>query len=254
MAKKKVKRRVKKNVRNTGALILLILLIGLFLFIVYNYFLYKQELKPVNNKKDYYTISDFGYTRLKSKNDYNNNGKDDYTDILEGEKKYAKFNPAYKSNYYEGGYPPVKKEGVCTDVIWYALKNAGYNLKNMIDKDVKNTWGKGFYSGIGYQDTNIDFRRVGNQESFFKRYAKVLDVNVYDIGSFMPGDIIVFDDGDHIAMVSDKYNKNGVPYLIQNRDESQTEKEEDRLEETDMEVTGHYRFEYNEKLENLIKS
>ena len=53
-------------------------------------------------------------------------------------------------------------------------------------------------------------------------------------------------------VISDKYNENGVPYLIQNRDETQKEKEEDRLEITEMEVTGHYRFTYNEKLANLI--
>ena len=68
----------------------------------------------------------------------------------------------------------------------------------------------------------------------------------------MPGDIISFDYSAHIAMISDKYNVNGVPYLIQNRDETQKEKEEDRLEETDMVVTGHYRFEYNEEIQELI--
>ena len=253
MAKKKVRLKLKKEVRITGRIIILLLLIGLFLLISYNYFLYKQDLKPVSNKKDYYNISDFGYVRLKSKTDYNKNGKDDYTDFLEGEKKYAEFNPKYKSNYYDKGYPPVEKEGVCTDVIWYALKEAGYDLKSMLDYDVKNTWGKGYYPGIGYQDTNIDFRRVGNQESFFKRYAKNLETDIYDIGLFMPGDIVVFDDGDHIAMISDKYNKNGVPFLFQNRDETQQEKEEDRLEVTEMELTGHYRFEYNDKIEKLIK-
>ena len=254
MAKKKVKLKMKKEVKTTGGIVILLLLIGLFLLIVYNYFLYKQALKPVSNSKEYYNISDFGYARLRSKTDYNNNGKDDYTDFLEGEKKYAEFNPKYKSNYYDKGYPPVETEGVCTDVIWYALKNAGYNLKDMLDYDVKSTWGKGYYPYIGTQDTNIDFRRVGNQESFLKRYAEKLETDIYEIGSFMPGDILVFDDGDHIAMVSDKYNKNGVPFLIQNRDETQKEKEEDRLEITDMELTGHYRFTYNEKIEKLIRS
>ena len=55
-------------------------------------------------------------------------------------------------------------------------------------------------------------------------------------------------------MTSDKRNANGIPYLIQNRDETQTEKEEDRLEETEMEITSHYRFTYNDNLEKLINS
>ena len=57
-------------------------------------------------------------------------------------------------------------------------------------------------------------------------------------------------------MISDKRNKNGIPYLIQNSDEEQTEKEEDVLEETPMRITGHYRFTFNgdiKKLMNKVK-
>ena len=69
---------------------------------------------------------------------------------------------------------------------------------------------------------------------------------------FNPGDILVFEDDEHIAMVSDKRNAKGIPYLIQNRDETQEEKEEDRLEISDMKITYHFRFNYNEELEKLI--
>ena len=48
-------------------------------------------------------------------------------------------------------------------------------------------------------------------------------------------------------------NENGIPYLIQNRSEEQEEKEEDRIEKTDMSITGHYRFTYNRELKRLIK-
>ena len=81
-----------------------------------------------------------------------------------------------------------------------------------------------------------------------------LDCNIEDIMEFNPGDILVFNTDEHIAMTSDKRNANGIPYLIQNRDETQTEKEEDRLEETEMEITSHYRFTYNDNLEKLINS
>ena len=37
---------------------------------------------------------------------------------------------------------------------------------------------------------------------------------------------MVFDGTEHIAMISDKRNKNAIPYLIQNSDEEQEEKEE----------------------------
>lgn len=118
-------------------------------------------------------------------------------------------------------------------------------------QDIRDEYDNNTYS-IEIIDDNIDFRRVGNQEIFLLRYAESLDIDIYNVGDFMPGDIVTFDDSANIAMISDKYNENGVPYLIQNRDETQEVKEEDRLEITDMQVTGHYRFEYNESLQNLI--
>lgn len=253
MAKKKIKKKAKIIIQ----VLVLIILLGALVIIgkeAYEYHkIDSQKLVPINNEKEYYNTSDFGFLRLRSKKDYNKNGKDDYLDILEGEKKYAEFNPKYKSEYYDGGYPPVEKEGVCTDVIWYALKNAGYNLKDMIDKDIRNTRKKKVYY-IEIVDSNIDFRRVVNQEIFFTRYAKILDNDMYNIGEFMPGDILTFDDSEHIAMVSDKYTKDGVPYIIQNRSDNQKQKEENRLVDTDMEITGHYRFEYTDKIQKLIDS
>ena len=121
----------------------------------------------------------------------------------------------------------------------------------MMDKDIEETQKKGTYN-IEIVDQNIDFRRVINQEIFFQRYAESLNTDIYAIGEFMPGDIITFDNSAHIAMISDKYNINGVPYVIQNRDETQKQKEEDRLETTEMKVTGHYRFTYTDKIEKLI--
>lgn len=214
---------------------------------------YNEDLIPVNKKKEYYNISDFGFVKAKSETDFDNDGTEDYTDILNGEKQYAKWNPKYISEYYRDGYPPVEKEGVCTDLVWYSLKEAGYNLKDMMDYDIRQEAKKDTYD-IEIIDSNIDFRRVVNQEIFFQRYALELDPDIYNIGEFMPGDIITFDYSAHIAMISDKYNENGVPYVIQNRDETQTEKEENRLEETDMEVTGHYRFQHSEKLQKLINN
>jgi len=249
--KKKMKKGFKKLIRNFIILIVIGLLLVTGTKAAEYYMSYNEELKPVSHKKEYYNISDFGFIKVTSEEDYDEDGVDDYTDILNGEKKYAEYNPAYISKYYAGGYPPVEKEGVCTDLVWFSFKEAGYSLKDMIVYDIHKEAKKDTY-GIEIIDDNIDFRRVGNQEIFFQRYAKTLDPDIYNIGEFMPGDIITFDYSMHIAMISDKYNKNGVPYVIQNRDETQKEKEEDRLEITDMEVTGHYRFEYTQKIQELI--
>lgn len=79
-----------------------------------------------------------------------------------------------------GGYPP-DNEGVCSDVIWRAFKNAGYNLKEMIDEDIKNNLDE--YPRVnGEPDTNIDFRRVPNLQVFFEKYATKLtkDINIIE--------------------------------------------------------------------------
>ena len=79
-----------------------------------------------------------------------------------------------------GGYPP-DNEGVCSDVIWRAFENAGYNLKEMIDEDIKNNLDD--YPRVnGTPDTNIDFRRVPNLKVFFEKYAMKLteDINIIE--------------------------------------------------------------------------
>ena len=137
MAKKR--RKLKKQFIK---LIRVIVLIILFIILceVLSSFITKKTFKLVEiHNNDYFTNGDFGIVTVTSNYDYDNDGVDDYTDILNGAKKYASFNPKYISKYYAGGYPPVEKEGVCTDLIWYSLKEAGYNLKEMIILDIKKT-------------------------------------------------------------------------------------------------------------------
>ena len=244
--KKKLKKPVKISI--WIIIILIALVIGLIGFKYYSTL--NKELRPVVEEKEYYNISDFGFVDEKANYDQNKNGLDDIEDILVGEQEVIKNNPKYISKYYENGYAP-KNEGVCTDVIWYAFNTAGYDLKKLISQDINNTRKKKVYD-VPYPDPNIDFRRVYTQEIFLIRYGETLDNDMHEIGNYMPGDILVFDNSDHIAMVSEKYNKNGVPYLVQNRDESQKQTEEDRLEKMDMKVTGHYRFKYSKKLQDLV--
>lgn len=50
-----------------------------------------------------YTAEDFYIETIKSKNDYNRNGRDDYSDIVEGARLDAANKPKYHSAYYDGG-------------------------------------------------------------------------------------------------------------------------------------------------------
>lgn len=189
--------------------------------------------------KKYYSSSDFNIEIVKSEIDYNNNGIDDYTDILNGAKKEALRKPKYKSAYYDGGYPP-SDEGVCTDVIWRALKEAGYNLKDLVDNDIKNNLS--LYTNIIKPDPNIDFRRVKNLKVFFERNTINLTLDINKLEEWMPGDIVIFSD-KHIAIISDKRNKKGIPYIIHNAN-NYHKKEEDALLKTHnmYKISGHYRF------------
>ena len=214
---------------------ILITLVILFLILgitIACYILYKT------NKKSY-TAEDFGIETLISETDYDNDGIDDYTDILQGAKIEAKNKPKYKSAYYVGGYPP-EGEGVCTDVIWRALKNAGYLLKDMVDEDIKNNVSE--YPRVnGKPDPNIDFRRVSNLKVYFDRNQISLTTDLSKISEWQPGDIVTFGT-THIGIISDKRNSKGIPYLIHNT--GQPFREEDVLElyGKNEQISGHYRI------------
>lgn len=248
------KKKLKKGVRKFFGFFVLLGIIYLGFEAFNYYYTLNQDITLVYESKGFYYASDLGINVIKSDFDYDEDGIDDYTDILMGAKQYAEYNPKYLSKYYDGGYPPVEEEGVCTDLIWFALQNAGYFLKDMISHDIKLDAEKETNRyDIDIRDDNIDFRRVDNQETFLDTYVESLTTNIYELEEFMPGDIVTFDYGDHIAMISDKRNEEGIPYLIQNRSEEQEEKEEDRILKTDMTITGHYRFTYNEELERFLK-
>lgn len=167
----------------------------------------------------------------------------DLEDIVEGAKNEVKRKPLYTSVYYDGGYPPFN-EGVCTDVIWRALQDAGYNLKDMMDEDIKNN--KELYPAVnGKPDPNIDFRRVKNQLVFFKRFGISLTLelkpgDVNNLKQWQGGDIVTFGQPEHVVIISDKRRKDGVPYIIHNG--GPYPKEEDALEWWMPSITGHFRF------------
>ena len=169
---------------------------------------------------------------IKSDIDYDSDGIDDYTDILNGAKDFISKKPKYKSKYYDGGYP-TDEYRVCTDLIWYALDNAGYDFKTLIDEDIKKN--KDAYdSDVG--DTNIDFRRVRNIKAYLDRNVKSLSLDK----DFNPGDIVVYK--NHIAIASDKVNSKGENYIIHQH--TFYNYEDDGLFRD--KIIGHYRWEFKD--------
>lgn len=172
--------------------------------------------------------------RVQSSVDKDGDGIDDQTDILQSALDYISSRPKYKSKYYETGYPD-DGYGVCTDVVANALKGAGYDLMELVQEDIEEN--PGDYD-IGQPDVNIDFRRVNNLKVYFEHTAESLTTDVSAIEEWQGGDIVVFK--NHIGVVSDRRNENGVPYVIHHNDPMQTTYEEDILEERD-DIEGHYR-------------
>lgn len=179
---------------------------------------YSEELRPVQSSVD-----------------KDGDGIDDQTDILYGALEYIKTKPKYESRYYNGGYPD-DGYGVCTDVVAYALRSAGYDLMELVQDDrVENPEA---YADEK-PDKNIDFRRVRNLNIYFSRNAVSLTTDVRNIEQWHGGDIVVFN--NHIGVVSDRRNKNGVPYLIHHTSPFQSAYEQDLMEKRN-DIIGHYRI------------
>ncbi len=217
-----------------------ILIIAIFTILVL-YFMDYYNLIP----KEYFKASDFNIKTVYSKVDYDKDNVDDYSDFVLGARHDAENHPDYISKYYDNSYPP-DSEGVCTDVIWRAFKNAGYSLRDMVDEDIKNN--PSDYPAANPRDRNIDFRRVNNLKVFFSKYALNLTLDYNEISEFQPGDIVIFED-KHIGIISDRRNSEGIPYVIHNY--GQPVREEDFL--TKSEITNHFRFDASQIEESILK-
>ena len=201
------------------------------LIIVVLYALYRFNYIP--HKK--YTNEDFNIKTYISKTDKDNDGIDDQTDILNNVSEYIKTNPKYKSKYYATGYPN-DEYGVCTDVVAFGLKGAGYDLMNLVNEHIKTN--RNLYD-INVIDKNIDFRRVQNLKVYLDNNAIALTNDINKIKEWQGGDIVVFK--NHIGIVSDKRNKKGIPFIIHHANPYQRYYEEDILEYRNN-IIGHYRI------------
>lgn len=216
---------MKKKVFYTLVIIFGILILSII------YILYQFNYIP--HKK--YSNEDFDIKTYISQVDIDGDGIDDQTDILNNVKKYISTNPKYKSKYYANGYPD-DRYGVCTDVVAFGLKDAGYDLMQLVNEDIKNNQQEYNIENI---DKNIDFRRVNNLKIYFARNTVSLTTDISKIEEWQGGDIVIFN--KHIGIVSDKRNKNGIPFIIHHANQFQKYYEEDILELRN-DIVGHYRI------------
>ncbi len=222
----------KKLVINVIVTIIVIILVSLFVSAAI--IIVDSNSIIVSNK--YWTNKDFNIDDYISSIDKDHDGIDDQTDMLESVKEYLKKKPKYKSEYYVGGYP-TGEYGVCTDVVAYGMLGAGYDLRELVNKDVLEH--PEIYN-IENVDKDIDFRRVKNLKPYLDHNAISLTTDIYKIEEWQAGDIIVF--SKHIGIISDKRNKNGIPFLIHHANPFQIHYEENVIEYMKDDIIGHYRI------------
>lgn len=233
-------------------LILIAILIVALLFIG---FLVHQTLGNNRAGTSAHTQANLGTSadtslQLTSTVDYNHNGVDDYTDMVASARKDAQDAPQYDTGYYQGGYPPDDR-GACTDLVWRAFRNAGYDLKSMVDADIA-AHSAAYASVISKPDPNIDFRRSSVLGVFFSRYGQTLTTDTADSDQWKQADLVIFDKGTHIGMVSDRRGQSGLPLLLHNM--GQDDRENDYLNDPGrMAITAHYRFDASQVPADVLK-
>jgi uncharacterized protein len=112
--------------------------------------------------------------------------------------------------------------GVCTDVIVRAVRNAGMDLQKELHDDIRRA--KAAYPMVkGTGDPSIDQRRVGTLLPFFKRHWEAHTTRFDDPDDpLRPGDVIFMDTfpnrpgPDHIGILSDRVDGDGLPLVINN--------------------------------------
>jgi uncharacterized protein YijF (DUF1287 family) len=154
--------------------------------------------------------------------------------------------------FKETGYPN-ENTWISTDVIAVVLKDTGYDLMELINKDMldhKEDYPldiKNRKDPIKY----IDFRDVFFQEQFFKRNAlelekKFIPGNKENMIQWQPGDIVYFQFDpenpyqDLGGFISSRNNDQGVPLVIMISKEFGKVVEVDKLQEYI--IVGHYRY------------
>lgn len=80
---------------------------------------------------------------------------------------------------------------------------------------------------------------MANLKVYFSHTAISFTTDLSKVEEWQGGDIVIFE--NHIGIVSDRRNKNGIPYVIHHNNPKQKAYEQDILESRD-DIVGHYRI------------
>lgn len=124
--------------------------------------------------------------------------------------------------YYKNWWYPPGNLWVCSDVIRRSFKEINIDFKNLIDADIKQN--NDLYNTKF--DSNINFRRVKNINTFLGRKSKkltntLIPGDIKNLTEWQTWDIVIFDKMLtsslwHIGIISEKRRSDWVPYMIDN--------------------------------------
>ncbi len=164
-------------------------------------------------------------TSATAKGDADRDGIPDALDILIGAKKTVLNGDAYTEGYVTIKFPmgDVPREmGVCTDVVIRAVRNAGVDLQKALHDDIKRA-PRSYPMVKGRANPHIDQRRVKTLLPYFKRHWEEHTARFDDPADpLRPGDVIFMDTfpskpgPDHIGILSDRLDDQGLPLVINN--------------------------------------
>ena len=163
-----------------------------------------------------------------ARRDRDGDGIPDALDLLIGAKKTVANADAYTTEargYIAMRYPMgdvPRTIGVCTDVVIRAARNAGIDIQKELHDDIRRA--KAAYPMVkGAGDPNIDQRRVGTLLPYFQRHWESHAARLDDPADpLRPGDVILMDTfpdragPDHIGILSDRLDAQGLPLVINN--------------------------------------
>ena len=161
------------------------------------------------------------------KYDRDHDGIFDHLDIHLGAVKTALNGADYQEGYERLAYPMgdvSRKIGVCTDVLVRAFRNAGWDLQEIMYKDMKAR-PRAYYLQGKKPNRHIDHRRVRRLIVYFKKYYKALPITFDPKQSgdqaWLPGDLIFMDTLNkgrptHVGLVSGTLSSDGEPLIINN--------------------------------------
>jgi uncharacterized protein YijF (DUF1287 family) len=175
------------------------------------------ELAPLLGSKKIQVVG-------KAKRDRDGDGIPDSLDVLVGAIKTvhngANYGGGYRRIDYPGGDIP-REDGVCTDVVIRAVRNAGLDIQAALQQDIKRS--PKSFPMVKKRNPNIDHRRVKTLLPYFKRQWQAHTITLKDSDDpLRPGDIVFMDTfpkrsgPDHIGILSNQRGTSGHLLVINN--------------------------------------